>query len=79
MDVKGTRKAMDCRKFPSQMNCSLRISGTEDEVLAVAVQHAVAVHGEKDGPELRRMIKQGLEDDVEARPSRPSAQTPARA
>jgi predicted small metal-binding protein len=39
------RKSIDCRDYPSEKNCSLKISGTEQEVLDAAVQHAVSAHG----------------------------------
>jgi hypothetical protein len=52
------RKFIDCRAFPSEQKCTVAISAdTEDELLEVAVQHAVAVHGHKDTPELRSMIR----------------------
>ncbi|MGO8894441.1 MAG: putative quinol monooxygenase [Streptosporangiaceae bacterium] len=38
-----SRKVADCRDFPSQTNCTLTISGEEDEVLTAATQHAVSV------------------------------------
>src|SRR6266446_4536477 len=38
------RKSIDCRNYPSEKNCSLKISGTEDEVFDAAVQHAVSAH-----------------------------------
>jgi predicted small metal-binding protein len=58
------RKFVDCREFPSEKNCTIAISAdTEDEILTVAVQHAVATHGHTDTPEfrqkLRGMIKTG--------------------
>ncbi len=34
------RKSIDCRLFPSEKNCTLKISGTEEEVLDAAVEHA---------------------------------------
>ncbi len=40
------RKSIDCRDYPSDKNCSLKVSGTEEEVLDAAVQHAVSAHGE---------------------------------
>jgi len=55
------RKMIDCRKFPSEIGCTLTIAGTEDEVLDAAVAHAVAKHGHEDSPELREMLRQGLE------------------
>jgi len=57
-----TRKMADCRKIPSENNCSLTIAGTEQEVLDAAVAHAVASHGHENTPELREMIRSGLED-----------------
>ena len=59
-----TRQYIDCREFPSTMNCSVALSADSDkELLEAAVQHAVAVHGHTDTPELRKqlalMFKQG--------------------
>ena len=51
------RKSIDCRDYPSEKNCSLKISGTEEEVLDAAVQHAASVHGHENTPELREQIK----------------------
>ncbi len=73
MDIKGTRKAIDCRKMPNS-TCSVRIAGTEDEVLMVGAQHAVSAHGEKDTPELRAMIRKAMEDETRvSQPSSPGA------
>jgi predicted small metal-binding protein len=57
------RKSIDCRDYPSENNCSLKISGTENEVLDTAVQHAVSVHGHANSPELRDQIKSMLKDE----------------
>ncbi|WP_321818812.1 MULTISPECIES: DUF1059 domain-containing protein [unclassified Paraburkholderia] len=52
-----TRKYIDCREFPSEMNCSVAISAdTEKELMEVAVQHAVSVHHHTDSPELRTQL-----------------------
>ena len=56
------RKKIDCRDFPADKPCSVAISGTEDEVLKVAVQHAVATHGHKDSSELRSEIRKLMKD-----------------
>lgn len=56
------RKMIDCRKVPSEIGCTLTIAGTEEEVLDAAVAHAIAKHGHDDTPELREMIRSGLED-----------------
>jgi predicted small metal-binding protein len=57
------RKSIDCRNYPSDKNCSLKISGTENEVLDAAVQHAVSTHGHNNSPELREQIKSMLKDE----------------
>lgn len=57
------RKYIDCREFPSDMNCSVAIAAdSEDELMKVAVQHAVAVHQHVDTPELRQQIRQLFKD-----------------
>jgi len=56
------RKSIDCRDYPSDKNCSLRISGTEQEVLDAAVQHATTAHGHSDPKELRQQLKSMLKD-----------------
>lgn len=58
------RKFVDCREMPSESNCSLYISGTEDEVVAAATQHAVTVHGHEDTPEFREEIRKALKDEA---------------
>ncbi|MGW5678909.1 DUF1059 domain-containing protein [Streptomyces sp. NPDC003860] len=58
-----TRKVADCRKFPSEVNCTLTISGEEGEVLRAATAHAVAVHGHTDSPEFREQLRGLLEDE----------------
>jgi predicted small metal-binding protein len=57
------RKSIDCRNHPSDKNCSLKISGTEEEVLDAAVQHAVSAHGHRSAPELREQVKSMLKDE----------------
>ena len=59
----ANRKSIDCRDYPSEKNCSLNISGTEDEVLDAAVQHAVSTHEHQNTPELREQIKSMLKDE----------------
>ena len=52
------RKFIDCREYPSEMNCTVAFSADSDEeLLEVAVQHAVQVHHHKDSPELRQQIR----------------------
>jgi predicted small metal-binding protein len=61
----ANRKSIDCRDYPSEKNCSLKISGTEKEVLDAAVQHAVSAHGHENKPELREQIKSMLKDEAD--------------
>jgi predicted small metal-binding protein len=57
------RKYIDCREFPGDIKCSVAIAAdTEEELLEVAVQHAVSVHGYEDTPELRQEIRSGIKD-----------------
>jgi hypothetical protein len=57
------RKFIDCSEFPSEKNCTLKISGTEDEVLDLAVLHAVSSHGHQDTPEFREQLRSALRDE----------------
>lgn len=53
------RKFIDCREFPSDMNCSVAIAAdNEQELLEAAVQHAVSVHKHEDTQEFRQQLKQ---------------------
>ncbi|HEX8856931.1 MAG TPA: DUF1059 domain-containing protein [Thermoleophilaceae bacterium] len=58
------RKFMDCREMPSESNCSLYISGEEEEVVRAAAEHAASVHGHEDTPEFREQIRTQLKDEV---------------
>ena len=57
------RVMADCRRFPSESNCSLTIIGEEEEVLQAAAEHAVSVHSHEDTPEFREQIKGMLEPE----------------
>lgn len=51
------RKYIDCREIPSDSKCTVTIAAdSEKELMDVAVQHAVAVHGHKDTPEFRQQL-----------------------
>ena len=60
--MKSKRKIADCRDYPSEKNCSLTIEGTEDEVVKVAVRHAVEEHGHKNTSKLRAEVRATLKD-----------------
>jgi hypothetical protein len=66
MPTTGTstgRKFIDCSEYPSESGCTLKISGTEDEVLAAATAHAASVHGHEDSPEFRDELRGMLKDE----------------
>ncbi|HSD95897.1 MAG TPA: DUF1059 domain-containing protein [Sulfuricaulis sp.] len=59
-----SRKYIDCREFPSEMNCTVSIfADSDDELLEAAVQHAVSVHGHEDTPELREEMKKAFREE----------------
>jgi predicted small metal-binding protein len=59
------RKYIDCRQFPSEANCTVAISaGSEKELMEIAVQHAVTVHGHKDTPEFREQLKKAFKEGM---------------
>jgi hypothetical protein len=55
------RMMADCRRWPSDSDCSLTILGEEEEVVRAAAEHAQSVHGHADSPELRDQIRSFLE------------------
>lgn len=57
------RKMADCRRWPSESNCSLTIIGEEEEVINAAAEHAASVHGHEDTEEMRAQIRDFLEDE----------------
>jgi hypothetical protein len=57
------RKTIDCRLLPSESNCSVFVSGEEDEVVELAAQHAVTVHGHADDRDLRDRLRAALRDE----------------
>jgi hypothetical protein len=58
------RVAMDCRKTPSVANCSVYLSGREEEIVPIAIEHAIKVHEAKRGPELEKEIRDSLEPEL---------------
>lgn len=59
----SNRKVIDCRWFPTENACDIAISGSEDDVLNIAVQHAVQSHGHQDTPALREQLRSMLKDE----------------
>ena len=59
------RKFIDCREYPSEMNCTVSLAAdNEAELLEAAVQHAVAVHGHTDTPELRETLRTMFKEEA---------------
>ncbi len=57
------RVKIECGKFPTGKGCSLTLAGTEEEVLGIAVQHAVQSHGQTDTPEFRQQLRSAMQED----------------
>jgi len=60
MNASSTRQYIDCREFPGESKCSVKIEGTRDEVLALAAYHAVKDHGHAESPGLRDELASAL-------------------
>jgi hypothetical protein len=52
---------------PGSRDCTLAMSGSEEEVIQLAVLHATTVHGYTDSPELRQQLR-SLRTRLHARP-----------
>ncbi|MBI3145923.1 MAG: DUF1059 domain-containing protein [Pseudogulbenkiania sp.] len=58
------RKYIDCRAYPGTPQCTVSIAAdSEEELLTAAVQHAVAVHGYEDSPQLREQLRQMFKEE----------------
>jgi hypothetical protein len=57
------RKIVDCRRWPSESNCSMTFIGEEEEVIRAAAEHAASVHGHEDTAELRDQMRDFLEPE----------------
>jgi predicted small metal-binding protein len=66
------RMVVDCRRMPSESNCSLTIIGEADEVVRAAAVHAADVHGHERSPEFEQTIRDNLEDESAWRANEPA-------
>jgi predicted small metal-binding protein len=58
MTMVAGRRFIDCREYPSDIGCTMLLAAdTDTELLDAAVQHAVAIHGHRDTPELRAQLR----------------------
>ena len=62
-----SRKYINCGQITSSRSCSLAISGSEEEVLDLAVIHGILAHGHDDPYELRKELRSLLQDVPEAK------------
>lgn len=69
------RVMADCRRWPSDTQCSLTILGEEEEVVRAAAEHAASVHGHENTPELREQLR-GFLEPAEAYSNDPRAPEP---
>lgn len=67
------RKYVDCRDHPGE-DCSLRISGSEQEVAEAAHDHLVRAHGQAPGEALRTQIRRSMQDEDQPAVERPAGQ-----
>ena len=58
-----SRKMIDCRRYPSEPQCTVSVAGTEEDVLTVIVRHAIEEHGYANTPDLRDRMRQLLVDE----------------
>jgi Protein of unknown function (DUF1059) len=65
-EIPMSRKTIDCRTVPNDVGCTLSMSGEPGELVTAAAQHAVAVHGHADAPELREQLSSVLADEPAA-------------
>ena len=55
---------VDCSKQPNEKNCKIKMMAPEaqvEDVVDLAVDHAVKVHGHQNSPDLRQKIKAAVE------------------
>jgi hypothetical protein len=55
-----TRMMIDCRAVPSDDGCTVTLHGEPEELLELAVRHAVDSHAHTDGPELRDGLRAAM-------------------
>ena len=57
------RYYIDCRDYPSDINCSVALSAdSKEELLEAVIQHGRSVHGYDDTPEFRETILKELKE-----------------
>ncbi|MEA2427619.1 MAG: hypothetical protein QOF37_1247 [Thermoleophilaceae bacterium] len=59
-----TRYYVDCREMPSETNCDLAMSGSEEHLVEAAANHAITAHGHDDTPELRDEVRGSMKEEA---------------
>jgi predicted small metal-binding protein len=54
------RTVIECHLFPAGIPCEFAVSGNEEEIFRLAVEHAVEFHGYRDTPSLRERLRSML-------------------
>jgi hypothetical protein len=60
-----TRYSVDCREMPSDNDCDVKISGSEEHLVEAAAVHTVTLHGHADTPELREEIRTTMKPETD--------------
>jgi hypothetical protein len=55
---------VDCREMPSENNCDLAMSGSEEHLVEAAAIHVATAHKHEDTPELREQIRAAMKEEV---------------
>ena len=57
------RYHIDCRDYPSDVQCSVALAAdTKEELINAAIQHGTTVHGYEDTPDLRKQLMDGFKE-----------------
>lgn len=55
------RVCIDCRDYPSDINCSVSLcADSPEELIEAVVEHGTKVHGYQDTAEFREMIRKDM-------------------
>jgi hypothetical protein len=61
-----TRKLIDCRDWDlvrlDGTDCTITLVGDEDQLFVEALAHGAAIHGMRNSPELRDLIRAAMRD-----------------
>jgi hypothetical protein len=64
-----TRYSVDCRDMPSDNNCDIKISGSEEHLVDAAAVHMITHHQHADTPELRDEVRKTMKPQTDGEES----------